>query len=109
MIRAAFLGFGVTIGLILIPVVHFVTALPSPFIGGLMAGMRIKALTNEAVFLGLLITLFMLGPIFLSGIVIMFLTSWDFTFVLIIILGSLPYILGLSVFGAIVGGILARR
>ena len=52
MLRGALVGAAVTLALIAVPVVHFVTAIPSPFIGGYFAGVRTGASAGQAFVLG---------------------------------------------------------
>jgi len=54
MLKAAFIGIGISIGLLLIPLVHFVAGPVGPFIGGFMGGSSIHARPAQAVGVGLL-------------------------------------------------------
>lgn len=63
MVRAALVGMAVTLACILVPVVHFVTALPAAFIGGYVAGARTSCTPGRAAALALLITAFLAGPV----------------------------------------------
>ena len=109
MIRAGLMGFGVTLGLILIPLVHFVTALPSPFIGGFIAGAKIQATMQQAVALGLLITALMMLPFVTTSIAVILITSWSVGAVSLLFAVAVPYVLALVVLGAIIGGNSARK
>ena len=53
-VKAAFIGFGVSVGLLLIPLVHFVSGPAGPFIGGFMGGSSIKARPAQAIGVGIL-------------------------------------------------------
>ena len=109
MIRAGLMGFGVTLGLILIPLVHFVTALPSPFIGGFIAGTKVQATLQQAVALGVVITGLMMIPFLTASIVVILVTSWSAGVVSLLFAMVIPYVLALAILGAIFGGNSARK
>ena len=47
--RSAFIGAAITAACIVVPVVHFATAIPSAFIGGYIAGARLGCTPGQAV------------------------------------------------------------
>ena len=65
MLKAVLIGFGITVACAAIPIVHFVTIWPGPFIGGFVAGSRVKATPQQGLAIGLLMALLMVGPIYL--------------------------------------------
>ena len=63
MFKAALFGAVVVFALIALPVVHFITAIPSPFIGGYLAGARAGVQGAQAFTVGLLMAALLVGPI----------------------------------------------
>lgn len=110
MLKGALIGFGVTIALILIPIVHFVTALPSPFIGGFIGGSRAQAEAHEALVIGLLMALMAMAPVLLvSGLLVLFDIASGGGFILVIAGVAAIYVGLLGSLGALIGGRVARR
>ena len=112
MLRGALVGIGVTWLLILIPIVHFVTALPSPFIGGFVGGSRARALPHQAWGIGLLMGLFIALPMAgaISSIFLLFVLDGTGTLVFVSVIGALTFIYvgTLGSLGAMLGGRMAR-
>ena len=104
LLKACLVGAAVTLGMIAVPVVHFITALPSPFIGGYLAGSRAAATPGTA----LLIGCFMAGLLVLPVAAILFLMSlfWGFgaTTVLAGTAVFAGWIILLGTLGALIGG-----
>ncbi|MBI4198109.1 MAG: DUF5518 domain-containing protein [Chloroflexi bacterium] len=63
MVKSAFIGFLVALGMFLPPILHFITAPLGPFVGGYIAGSKVSATTGKAVLIGVLMGLFMIIPI----------------------------------------------
>ena len=63
MLRGAFIGFGISTLLLMIPIVHLIVGPISPFIGGLVGGTTARATPAKAVGIGLLMGLFMAVPV----------------------------------------------
>lgn len=110
MLKACLIGAAITFALIAVPVIHFITALPSAFIGGYIAGSKAEATPGQAVLLAVLMAVILVGPIFgaffLSDMLLLdlgvgfvagvtgFLAGW------IVLLGTL---------GAVIGGNSVRK
>jgi|TARA_B110000263_G_C15184895_1_gene453326 hypothetical protein len=119
MIKCAFMGFGITLICIIIPLVHFLTGPLAPLIGGWFAGNKFKANTKESLILSLLMGVFMIIP--LSGIILtLTYTRHYFTDVLAMPLPSnefirtiplylLIYITSLGFIGSIIGGRMGKN
>ncbi len=109
MIRACVIGSVVVFCLILIPVVHWFTALPSPFFGGLLAGARTNATPNQALIIGPVMALILTVPILMIFLSVSLLFDFGTSFVLIGGLIYALYVAALGTLGAAVGGARARR
>jgi len=110
LIKGALIGFAVTLACSLIPIVHFVTIWPGPFIGGFIGGSYAKADQAKALWIGLVMGIFMLLPAVLTFWVLSsFLFPWDKN--LIMVVGGIIFIdvAVLGSFGAVIGGRMARR
>ena len=109
MLRACLLGAAVTLALIAVPVVHWVTFWFAPFIGGYFAGSRTQAAGGRVFLVGLVMGLFLLAPV--AGVValasLMFFdlaVSW-----LALIAGVLTvYVAAAGSLGAALGGSSSR-
>ena len=98
------------LALIAVPVVHWFTALPAPFIGGYVAGTRTGATSSRAFLLGGFMGLMVLIPAvgILSLFSLMFLdltTGW----IVVLSGGYGVVVVALATLGAAVGGASARR
>ena len=103
LIRACLIGSAVVFALIVIPVVHWITALPSPFIGGYLAGTRAREIPNAALIIGPVMALMLTVPILLIFVIVAALFDFGIQFVLV---GGLIYALyaaALGTLGAAVG------
>jgi hypothetical protein len=101
--RACLVGSAIVFSLILIPVVHWVTALPAPFIGGFVAGARRKGNLGEELLIGPVMALVLTGPILLIFLTVSLLFNFGALFVLV---GGLIYALyaaALGTLGAAIG------
>ncbi|MEX2431559.1 MAG: hypothetical protein WD645_06545 [Dehalococcoidia bacterium] len=99
-----------TLGLILIPIVHWVTAIPSPFIGGYFAGVRAVAAPDKALLLGALMASLLVAP--LAGALLLLSIIWlDLSAVqyIVALLLVFAFIAALGGLGAVAGGAHARR
>jgi len=107
--RSCLVGAAVTFALIAIPVVHWVTALPSPFIGGYFAGIRASATTKQAFLIGSIIALLLVVPV--AGALLVVSLIFKFSAQVFMVIGAvyLVYAALLASLGAIVGGASARR
>ncbi|MBM3940031.1 MAG: hypothetical protein FJ318_03880 [SAR202 cluster bacterium] len=61
--RGALIGFAVTVGLMLIPIVHFSSGPIAPFVGGFVGGSKSGVTDSQALALGGLIALYMVAPL----------------------------------------------
>ncbi|MEX2598878.1 MAG: hypothetical protein WD533_04395 [Dehalococcoidia bacterium] len=110
MFKAALAGAGITLVLIIVPLVHFVTAIPSPFIGGYFAGVKAGPTPGEALTLGGVMALLLTAPV--AGILFAISAAWlDLSGVAMlgIIVVIFVYIAALGGIGAMVGGAHRRR
>ena len=109
MFRSCLVGAAVTFALIAIPVVHWVTALPSPFIGGYFAGIRASATTKQGFLIGSIIALLLVVPV--AGALLVVSLLFKFSAQVFMVIGAvyLVYAALLASLGAIAGGASARR
>ena len=63
MVKGALIGFGLSILLLLIPIVHFIIGPLGPLIGGYVGGGVARATPAQALGIGLLMALFMAAPV----------------------------------------------
>ena len=115
-LKYAFIGCGVAVLCLIIPLVHFVSGPLSPLIGGLVAGSMARAGTLRAVWIGVLMSALLAGstiallPVLsslLPGIELPQVT--DGGFVLFLFAGVLTIAVALASVGAAIGGRMARR
>ena len=109
MFRAALVGAAVTLGCIVVPIVHFLTAIPSPFIGGYMAGARSACTQGQAVVVGLLMAVLLLLPAAIAVMGIALFASLSPSFVLVVVGTAVLWIFAGGTIGAALGGASARR
>lgn len=109
MFRAALVGAAVTLGCILVPIVHFVTAVPSPLIGGYMAGARSACTQGQAVLIGLLMAILLLLPAVIAVMGVALFAELPANFVLVVTGGAVSWIFAGGTVGAALGGASARR
>lgn len=76
-IRGALIGFGLSIILLLIPIVHFVTGPLGPLIGGYVGGGVARAAPSQALGIGLLMAFFMATPVILISLALQSLEVWE--------------------------------
>ena len=77
MVKGAFIGFGLSILLLLIPIVHFITGPLGPLIGGYVGGGVVRATPRQALGIGLLMAFFMATPVILLVLVLQYLAIWE--------------------------------
>lgn len=109
MLRAALVGASVTIACVLIPVVHFLTAVPSPLIGGYIAGARVACTPAAAVKIAVLMGSMLIIPVF--GIVLSASLFTELPMIWGLALGTglvMWFVLG-GALGAMLGGAATRR
>lgn len=109
MFRAALVGAAIALGCILIPIVHFVTAIPSPLIGGYMAGARSTCTQGQAVLIGLLMAAFLLLPAGVAAMGIALFADLSMNFVLVFGGVVVLWVFAGGTVGAAIGGASARR
>ncbi|MDA1035454.1 MAG: hypothetical protein O3B65_01070 [Chloroflexi bacterium] len=109
MLKACLLGAAVTFGLIAIPLVHFITGLPSAFIGGYLAGSKAEATAGSAVMIGCVMAAMLVAPV--AGV--FFLMSLFFGFGATAVAGFTGAFTGwivlLGTLGALIGGNSVRK
>ena len=99
---ATAVAIGVMIGLWLIPIVHFFTILPSPFIGGYIGGSKVQATPNAAMTIGVLMAAVPLATLLALG------ATLGYTFLYAIGIVAALYVAGLGALGALIAGNSAR-
>ena len=109
MFRAALVGAAVTLGCILVPIVHFVTGIPSPLIGGYMAGARCACTQGQAVLIGLLMAVFLALPAAVAVLGLALFADLSLSFVAVLTAGVVLWIFAGGTVGAALGGASARR
>lgn len=109
MFKAAMVGAAVVAACVIVPVVHFITALPAPFIGGYIAGARTAVTPGQAILLGLLISLIAVAPLAAALAIMVALVGFSVSFVLIVGAFYLFYSVALGSLGAVAGGASARK
>ncbi len=109
MFRAALVGAAVTLGCIVVPIVHFLTAIPSPFIGGYMAGARCACTQGQAAVIGLLMAMLLLLPAGIAVMGVALFAALSPSFVLVVVGVAVLWIFAGGTVGAALGGASARR
>lgn len=111
MLKACLIGAAVTLALIAVPVVHFITGLPSAFIGGYLAGSRAAATPGKAILIGSVMASVLVAPV--GGVLFLMSLLYNFRFgaswVLIFIGFFAFWILLLGSLGAVIGGTSVRN
>ncbi len=77
MVRGALIGFGLTILLLLIPIVHFIVGPLGPLIGGYVGGGAARATPPQAFGIGALMAFFTATPIILVALALQALQIWE--------------------------------
>ena len=109
MLKACLLGAAVTFGLIAVPIVHFITGLPSAFIGGYLAGSKAGATPGMAVLIGCAMAGILVAPV--AGVFFLMSLFWGFGagFVAGLTGAFAAWIVLLGTLGALIGGTSARK
>ncbi len=109
MLKACLFGAAVTFGLVAIPVVHFITGLPSAFIGGYLAGSKAEATPGTAVLIGCLMAVILVAPV--AGVFFLMSLFWGFGATAIAVLTGAfaAWIVLLGTLGALIGGTSVRK
>ncbi|MDA1258408.1 MAG: hypothetical protein O3C10_11305 [Chloroflexi bacterium] len=105
MLKGALVAFGIMVGAVAIPLVHFVTILPGPFLAGFFGGGVANADEDKIVKFGLLVGGMMLVPVAIAlGILFVLDIGGLYRFVLITFaIVIVPY----TWFGVTVGALLS--
>ncbi len=109
MFRAALVGAAVTLGCVLVPILHFITGIPSPLIGGYMAGVRSACTQGQALLIGLLMAVLLLFPAVVAVMGIALFADLSMNFVMVVTGGAVLWIFAGGTVGAALGGASARR
>ncbi len=102
MLKGAFIGFGISILIMMIPIVHLIVGPVSPFIGGLVGGASARAGPVQALGIGLLMGLFMSGPALVLIIISQALSGWAAHLLIFIAIGLVLWETVLGTLGALV-------
>ena len=115
-LKYAFIGCGVAVLCLIIPLVHFVSGPLSPLIGGWVAGNMAKAEAGKAVRIGALMGAMLAVPILVLPTVLGMLMPWlelprvtEGGLILFLFAGFLAISVVLAMAGAAVGGNMARK
>jgi len=113
MIKNAFVGFVVSVVCIVPPVIHFVTGPLGPFIGGWIAGSRMKSSLEQSMAIGFMMGFFMTFPVAIFMVVSKINASdgmsIDGLLMFVIAIGVLWYTTVLGAIGATLGGRMTKR
>lgn len=109
MLKACLVGAAVTLALIAVPVVHFITGLPSAFIGGYLAGSRAAATPGTALLIGLFMAALLIAPV--AGVLFLMSLFWGFGAIAVLVgTGAFAvWIVLLGTLGALIGGNSVRK
>ena len=111
MLKSSFIGALITLALILLPIVHFLTVWFASFLGGFVAGSRISATQADAIRIGatmsILLILPIIGVISISSTI--FSMNLDISLIFVLSLLVTLYVAGLGTLGASLGGSMARK
>ncbi len=110
MLKSALIGAAVTLACIAVPVVHFITAIPSAFIGGYVAGARSACTPGQALVVAGLMAAILTVPVLAAGAAVRIIDA-DFPvrWVALTALLLLAWFGGSGAVGAALGGGNARR
>jgi hypothetical protein len=109
MLKACLVGAAVTLALIAVPVVHFLTVWPSAFIGGYLAGSRVEATPGSAVAIGCFMAALLVAPV--AGVVFLMSLFFDLG-AAVVLIGTAAvavWIVLLGTLGALIGGASVRK
>ena len=109
MFRAALVGAAVTLGCVLVPIVHFITGIPSPLIGGYMAGARSACTQGQALLIGLLMAALLTLPAIAGVLAIARFADISLSFVATLTAVVVLWVFAGGTVGAALGGASARR
>lgn len=113
MFKGSLIGIGVTLLLLMIPVVHFVSGPLGPFIGGFIGGSKAEVVPKQAFALGGLMGFFMAVPagitIALNSMAPTLLPDGARDILFLISVGVMIYTAIFGTLGALAGGHMARR
>lgn len=109
MLKACLVGAAVTLALIAVPVLHFITGLPSAFIGGYLAGSRAEATPGRALMIGGFMAVLLVAPV--AGVLFLMSLFWGFGTTAIAVGTSAfaVWIALLGTLGALLGGASVRK
>ena len=110
MLKACLFGAAVTFALVATPVVHFITGIPSAFIGGYLAGSRAEATPGQAVLIGVVMAVMLVGPVF-GAFLLSSLLIWHMgTTFLVGLTGAIAgWVVLCGSLGAVIGGNSVRK
>ena len=122
-VLSGLIGFGISAGCLLPPIIHFVTGPLGPLIGGFFGGMKARADGNGALIIGLIIGTCLTLFLVLIGIVVMsfnislpdvldkFMSNGSSGSVSILKIALIPFSIGtiLGTLGAFAGGKVAKK
>ena len=77
MVKGALIGFGFSILMLMIPIVHFITGPLGPLIGGYVGGGAVRATPGQALGIGALMAVFMAVPVLLIVLALDALAIWE--------------------------------
>tara|TARA_B100000029_G_scaffold215129_2_gene212969 strand:+ start:784 stop:1143 length:360 start_codon:yes stop_codon:yes gene_type:complete len=111
LLRSSLIGAFITLALIIVPLVHFLTVWFASFLGGFVAGSRIYADQATSIKIGAIMSLVLVVPII--GIIYIANTIFSikagFSLIFVVSLLLTLYVGGLGILGASLGGSIARK
>ena len=111
LLRSSLIGAFITLALIIVPLVHFLTFWFASFLGGFVAGSRIYADQATSIKIGAIMSLVLVVPII--GIIYIANTIFSikagFSLIFVVSLLLTLYVGGLGILGASLGGSIARK
>ena len=109
MLKACLVGSAVTLALVAIPVVHFITGLPSAFIGGYIAGSKAAATPGKAFAIGCVMAAILVAPVGGVFFAMSLFLGFGATLVAIFTGAFAGWIVLVGTLGAVLGGTAVRR
>ncbi len=110
MVKGIIIGFVITMAFAAIPLVHFVTIWPGPFVGGFIGGSRARATASTGIAMGFSMGLLMVVPAMAIGWTLSLFNIVNGLSTIMLVAGGISiYTALLGSLGAMIGGETTRR